>query len=128
MRTSPDRSAKIRTSADRTAEVLERFQGRSLTCRRDLVSDRVMDAHDRQPLGPHDDQTARLLRALRGAPVRGKHVVFSLGADGPWCIGVITIGCPGNLLLEEREFDTYEDAMREVFRLRCLRLRRRDQT
>jgi hypothetical protein len=128
MGTSADRSAKIRTSADRTAEVLERFHGRSLTCRRDLVSDRVVDAHDRQPLGPHDDQTARLLRALRSASVRGKHVVFSLGADGPWCIGVITIGCPGNLLLEEREFATYEDAMREVFRLRCRRLGLRDQT
>jgi hypothetical protein len=128
MPTSADRSAKLRTSADRTAEVLERFHGRSLTWRRDLVSERVVAAHDRQPLGPHDDQTARLLRVLRSASVRGKHVVFSLGADGPWCIGVITIGCPGNLLLEEQKFDTYADAMREVFRLRCRRLMRRDQT
>lgn len=117
----------MRTSADRTAEVRERFQARFSSCLRNLLSDRVVDAHDRQPLGPHDDETARLLRALRSASVRGKHVVFSLGADGPWCIGVITIGCPGNLLLEEREFDTYEDAMREVFRLRCRRLRRGDQ-
>jgi len=108
----------MRTSADRSAELSKVFTERSLARVKQDFTDEVAQAFDLAPLGPHDDRTTRVLRALRNLPVAGKHIIVSLGADGPWRIGVITLGQPGNLAVQPAVFVNYEDAMRKVFALR----------
>ncbi|MFM9441887.1 hypothetical protein [Streptomyces acidiscabies] len=113
----------MRTSADRSAELLEVFRLRSEERLREEYADEVAAAHDAAPLGPHDDRTQRVLRALRSLPVAGKHVVFSEGPDGPWRVAQIVLGMPGNLLLTQQSFEDYEDAMRYIFTARVAELR-----
>jgi hypothetical protein len=115
----------VRTSTDRMAELLDRFQKRHWAGIRDLLTNEVREAHNHNPLGPHDDQTSRVLRAMRSASVTGKHVVVSLGSDGPWGIGVVSPGLLGSITLGDVRFQGVEDAMREVFSLRYDHLRQR---
>jgi hypothetical protein len=112
----------MRTSADRSAELLEVFRLRSEERLRKECTDEVVAAHDTAPLGPHDDRTQRVLRALRSLPVSGKHIVFSEGPDGPWRVAQIVLGTPGNLLLTEQSFEDYQVAMRYVFTARVAEL------
>ena len=83
----------MRTSAGRSAELLEVFRLRSEKRLRKECTDEVVAAHESAPLGPHDDRTQRVLRALRGLPVSGKHIVFSEGPDGPWRVAQIVLVC-----------------------------------
>ena len=116
------RPASARTGAQREQEIAERFQRRHAErVAREFTAD-VAQALEHDPRGPHDDKTSRVLRALHSLPVAGKHIVRSLGVDGPWAIGTITVGEPGNLKLIEGTYDSYDDAYREVFRLRRLAL------
>lgn len=112
----------MRTSADRSSELLEVFRLRSEERLRKECTDEVVAAHDAAPLGPHDDRTQRVLRALRSLPVSGKHIVFSEGLDGPWHVAQIVLGMPGNLLLTEQSFEDFEDAMRYIFTARVAEL------
>ncbi|WP_405672130.1 hypothetical protein [Streptomyces canus] len=112
----------MRTSADRSAELLEVFRLRSEERLRKECTDEVVAAHDAAPLGPHDDRTQRVLRALRSLPVSGKHIVFSEGPDGPWRVAQIVLGMPGNLRLTQQSFEDYEDAMRYIFTARRAQL------
>ncbi|MFJ4789739.1 hypothetical protein [Streptomyces sp. NPDC088794] len=112
----------MRTSADRSAELIETFRLRSEERLREECTDEVVAAHDAAPLGPHDDRTQRVLRALRSLPVSGKHIVFSEGPDGPWRVAQIVLGMPGNLLLTEQSFEDYEVAMRYIFTARVAEL------
>ncbi|MBB6421903.1 hypothetical protein [Streptomyces sp. AK010] len=112
----------MRTSADRSAELLEVFRLRSEERLRKQCTDEVAAAHEAAPLGPHDDRTQRVLRALRSQPVSGKHIIFSAGPDGPWRVSKIALGMPGNLLLTEQSFEDYEDAMRYIFTARAAAL------
>ncbi|MCI0141244.1 hypothetical protein KNN17_06600 [Arthrobacter bambusae] len=108
----------MRTSADRSSELMSIFEERfSSRLRRDFTGD-VTAAYDRCPLGPHDDKTARVVRALGNASANGKEIILNLGPNGPWGIGRITLGAPGNLLLLPGTFHSYEDALRRVFSLR----------
>ncbi|MEV3906619.1 hypothetical protein [Streptomyces canus] len=112
----------MRTGADRSAELLEVFRLRSEERLRKECTHEVAAAHDAAPLGPHDDRTQRVLRALRSLPVSGKHIIFSEGPDGPWRVSKIALGMPGNLLLTEQSFGDYEDAMRYIFTARAATL------
>ncbi|WP_329409589.1 hypothetical protein OG802_11165 [Streptomyces sp. NBC_00704] len=112
----------MRTSAGRSAELIETFRLRSEERLREECTDEVVAAHDAAPLGPHDDRTQRVLRALRSLPVSGKHIVFSEGPDGPWRVAQIVLGMPGNLLLTEQSFEDYEVAMRYIFTARVAEL------
>ncbi|NGO45471.1 MULTISPECIES: hypothetical protein [Streptomyces] len=112
----------MRTGADRSAELLEVFRLRSEERLRKECTHEVAAAHDAAPLGPHDDRTQRVLRALRSLPVSGKHIIFSEGPDGPWRVSKIALGMPGNLLLTEQSFGNYEDAMRYIFTARAATL------
>nr|WP_295884234.1 hypothetical protein [uncultured Devosia sp.] len=91
-----------------------RFSARLLA---DLTDD-VADAYHKSPLGPHDYKTARVVRALGGADINDKEVVISLGDNGPWGIGRISLGKPGNFAPLPNTFNSYEDALRGVFSLR----------
>lgn len=114
----PNGSELMRTSADRSSELMSIFEQRfSSRLRRDFT-DEVSAAYDRSPLGPHDDKTARVVRALGNASVNGKEIILNLGTNGPWGIGRITVGAPGNLVLLPSTFYTYENALRGVFALR----------
>lgn len=105
----------MRTSADRLAEIQRNFDGHfAARLRRDFTAD-VSAQIAASPLGPFDDQCARVVRALGNAPVAGKLVVLSHGADGPWEIARIVIGAPGNLVPTSEVFERYEGAAREVF-------------
>ncbi|GAB2721834.1 hypothetical protein GCM10027038_20520 [Arthrobacter bambusae] len=108
----------MRTSADRSSELMSIFEERfSSRLRRDFTDD-VTAAYDRCPLGPHDDKTARVVRALGNASANGKEIILNLGPNGPWGIGRISLGAPGNLLLLPGTFHSYEGALRRVFSLR----------
>jgi len=91
-----------------------RFTARLLA---DLTDD-VAAAYQKSPLGPHDYNTVRVVRALGGAHIHDKEVVISLGDNGPWGIGRIALGKPGNLARLSETFTSYEDALRGVFSIR----------
>jgi len=112
----------MRTSADRSAELLEVFRLRSEQRLRKECTGEVVTAHEAAPLGPHDDRTQRVLRALRSLPTAGKHIIFSEGPDGPWRVAKIVLSLPGNLLMTQLSFEDYEDAMRSIFTTRVAEL------
>lgn len=109
----------MRTSSEREVELATLFQARFYgRLRADCDAD-VVASFERSPLGPHDDKTGRVVRGLGGASITGKAIIISLGTDGPWGVGNIVIGKPGNFVQSPGVFLTYEDALRHVFSLRC---------
>ena len=104
-----------RTAADRVAELLEVFTKRSLERLRAEFTEEVVALHDADPLWILEDSANRVLRMLRSQPIQGKHLIYSRGPDGPWCLGRVTHGVPGNLVLQPGVYSDYEDAMRAVF-------------
>jgi len=109
-----------RTGDDRLAEIQAIFDGHYTERLRTALTPDVAASIAARPLGPYDDRCARVVRAFANAPIAGKLVILSLGPDGPWGIGEITIGAPGNIVLFPETFSTHEDAARQIF------LRRRD--
>lgn len=105
----------MRTGSDRLAEIQGIFDVRFNARLRESLSPAVIQAISESPLGPHDDQSSRVVRALANAPVAGKYVVLSLGADGPWGIARIVIGAEGNIVRAEGSYTSYEEAMRQIF-------------
>lgn len=108
----------MRTSSDRLAEIQAIFDRRYMARIRLALTPAAAAEISARPLGPHSDECARIVRAFANAPVAGKLVVLSLGPDGPWAIGQIVIGAPGNLVQSDETFNSYEDAMREIFNRR----------
>lgn len=108
----------MRTCEHRMTELSDvfkrRFNARLLA---DFTED-VVAAYQNSPLGPHDDKTTRVVRALGGAAIANKEIVVSLGANGPWAIGRIALGKPGNFERMTDTFTRYEDALRSVFSIR----------
>lgn len=104
-----------RTAADRVAELLEVFTQRSMARLHAEFTDEVAALHDADPLLIVHDGTNRVLRILRSQPIQGKHLIYATGPDGPWCLGRVTHGVPGNLVLQPGMYRNYEDAMRAVF-------------
>lgn len=111
-------SAKLRTASDRTGELAHLHARRIRDRIAPFYTESVAEELDANPFGPHTDRTARVLRYLRGLPITGKDVLLARGADGPWAIGRIVIGEPGNLLIEGEFFDDYAAAARTVLRRR----------
>ena len=104
-----------RTTKEREAELDTVFNGRfNARVRADLTSE-VLDELHRDPLGPHTDKASRVRRALGSMAITGKQLILSLGADGPWAIGIVTVGAPGNLIVDSDAHHSYEDAMRVIF-------------
>lgn len=104
-----------RTTKEREAELDTVFNRRFNTgVRADLTSE-VLDELHRNPLGPHTDTASRVRRALGSMAITGKQLILSLGPDGPWAIGVVTVGAPGNLVIDSGAHHSYEDAMRVIF-------------
>jgi hypothetical protein len=108
----------MRTSEDRMAEVNGLFERRFNARLLADFTDDVAAAYHKSPLGPHDYSTARVVRALGGADINDKEVVISLGDNGPWGIGRISLGQPGNFAGLTGTFTSYEDALRGVFSIR----------
>src|SRR3954447_9572191 len=104
-----------RTASDRIAELLEVFTQRSLARLHAEFTEEVVAAHDADPLWILEDGANRVLRILRSQPIQGKHLIYAIGPDGPWCLGRVTHGVPGNLVLQPGTYGDYEDAMRAVF-------------
>lgn len=111
-------SATARTASDRTEELAHLHARRTQNRIAALYTESVAEELDTNPFGPHTDRTARVLRYLRSRPITGKDVLLALGDDGPWAIGRIAIGVPGNMLLEGEPFDDYTTAARTVLRRR----------
>jgi hypothetical protein len=111
-------SATARTASDRTDELAHLHAWRTRNRIAALYTESVAEELDTNPFGPHTDRTARVLRYLRSLPITGKDVLLARGADGPWAIGRIVIGAPGNLLIEGEPFDDYATAARTVLRRR----------
>lgn len=104
-----------RTAADRVAELLEVFNQRSLARIKVEFTEEIVAIHDADPLRIMEDRANRVLRFLRSQPIQGKHLIYATGPDGPWCLGRVTHGAPGNLVLQPGTYSDYEDAMRAVF-------------
>ena len=104
-----------RTASDRVAELLEVFTQRSMARLRAEFTEEVVALHDADPLWILEDGANRVLRILRSQPIQGKHLIYATGPDGPWCLGRVTHGVPGNLVLQPGTYGDYEDAMRAVF-------------
>lgn len=104
-----------RTASDRVAELLEVFTERSMARLRAEFTEEVVALHDADPLWILEDGANRVLRILRSQPIQGKHLIYATGPDGPWCLGRVTHGVPGNLVLQPGTYGDYEDAMRAVF-------------
>lgn len=111
-------STTTRTASDRTGELAHLHACRIRDRIAALYTESVAEELDSNPFGPHTDRTARVLRYLRSRPITGKDVLLARGADGPWAIGRIVIGAPGNLLVEGESFDDYVAAARTVLRRR----------
>lgn len=88
----------MRTSSEREAELATLFQSRFIGRLRADCDAGVVGSYQRSPLGPHDDKTRRVVRGLGGASITGKAIIISLGSDGPWGVGNIVIGKPGNFV------------------------------
>lgn len=108
-----------RTSDDRLEELGSVFDKRFSERMRNDLTQQVLAAFHAAPLGPHDYHTARVVRALGKASIAGKEIVISLGSDGPWAVGNIVVGQPGNFVVRPGAFGSYEDALRYVFTVRC---------
>ena len=104
-----------RTIADRVAELLEVFTQRSQARLQAEFTEEVVALHDADPLLILEDGANRVLRHLRSQSIRGKHLIYATGPDGPWCLARVTHGAPGNLVLQPGTYRDYEDAMRAVF-------------
>jgi hypothetical protein len=107
--------AITRTGDDRLAEIQAIFDGHFNDRLRAALTPAAAAAIEAQPLGPFDDRCARIVRAFANAPVAGKLVILSLGPDGPWGIGQISIGAEGNLIRFPDTFDSREEAARQIF-------------
>jgi hypothetical protein len=107
-----------RTASDRTGELAHLHARRIRDRIAALYTESVAEELDTNPFGPHTDCTARVLRYLRGLPITGKDVLLARGADGPWAIGKIVIGAPGNMLIDGESFDDYGTAASTVLRRR----------
>ncbi len=108
----------MRTSEQRLNELSAVFKRRYYAQIRKLFTDEVFSAYTKNPMGPHDDRTARVVHAFGNADVAGKEVVMSLGANGPWGIGRVSVGEAGNLSPLPDTFNSYHDALRRIFALR----------
>jgi hypothetical protein len=111
-------SATARTASARTDELAHLHACRTRNRIAALYTESVAEELDENPFGPHTDRTARVLRYLRSRPITGKDVLLARGADGPWVIGRVVIGVPGNLLIESEPFDDYGAAARAVLHRR----------
>jgi hypothetical protein len=107
--------AMTRTGEDRLAEIQAIFDRHFNDRLREALTPAAAAAIEAQPLGPFDDRCARIIRAFANAPVAGKLVILSLGPDGPWGIGQISIGAEGNLITFPERFDSHEEAARQIF-------------
>lgn len=108
----------MRTSEQRLNELDGVFERRSRALLLERFTDDVVIAFDTSPLGPHNDKTARVVRALGRAPIAGKEIIISLGENGPWGIGRIVLGEPGNFVRLTPVCNSYEEALRRVFAIR----------
>lgn len=104
-----------RTSEDRLDELRTIFLSRYMARLHEEFDQPVADFHDADPLCILDDKTNRVLRFLRGQSITGKHLIYAVGPNGPWRLGVVTHGVPGNLLLLDGSFADYRSAMRAIF-------------
>ena len=115
----PGGGATRRDANDKVQEIVERFSRRYARTVAGSLSGELDAEHERDPLGPHDDRLARVLRAFRRLPMDGKHIIVAEAAGGPWKIGRVRPGeVAGNVLIEDGDYADYLDAMREIFRRR----------
>lgn len=108
----------MRTIEHRLSELDGVFERRSRALILEKFTDDAVAAFNASPLGPHDDTTARIVRTFGRAATAGKEIIICLGKNGPWGIGRIVIGEPGNFVRLPPVYSSYEEALRHVFALR----------
>ena len=71
------------------------------------------------PGGPHGPELTRLINRLRLMPIAQRHVLICLERGRRWMLARIPSerGAPIECF-QDRVFDNYDDALREVFRRR----------
>ena len=81
-----------------------------------VISDAVIEEHKQKPLGQHSEPLERLLMYFRRRPNEGKLVIKADSAKGPYRIAALS-GVRGQppRLVDERAYDTVEDAYHGIF-------------
>lgn len=108
----------MRTSEHRVAELSDVFKRHFNAWLLADFTDGVVAAYQTSPRGPNGDKTARVVRALGGVAIVDKEIVVSLGDNGPWGIGRIALGKPGNFCRMPDTFASYGDSLKSVFSMR----------
>jgi branched-chain amino acid transport system permease protein len=106
---------------DRELLVYARWQARIASDIRALITDELIEEHQRKPLGQHSDGLERVLNYFRRAPQSHKYIGVCTRPWAEWRIGVLSgvRGVPPTILDDERF--TSEDALQHGIFLRRVR-------
>lgn len=104
------------TTTDRQLQVFEDWDRKQQQRIRALITDDIIEEHERSPLGQHSDTLERVLAYFRRQPTAGKYLVV---AEQPWenyRVGVLTgrRGEPAEIL-DDGPYPTEEAATHAVF-------------
>jgi branched-chain amino acid transport system permease protein len=101
---------------DRELLVLARWNARTASEIRRLVTDDLIAEHARKPLGQHSDALERVLNYFRRAPQASKYIGVYMQPWVEWRIGVLSgvRGVPPTILEDER-FTSEQDLQHGIF-------------
>lgn len=101
---------------DRQLQVFEDWDRKQQQRIRTLITDDLIEEHERSPLGQHSDTLERVLAYFRRQPTAGKYLVV---ADKPWAEYRVAVlsgqrGEPA-VVLDEGPYPTEDAATHAVF-------------
>jgi branched-chain amino acid transport system permease protein len=104
---------------DRELLVLARWNARTASEIRRLITDDLIAEHARKPLGQHSDALERVLNYFRRAPQASKYIGVCTQPWAEWRVGVLSgvRGVPPRILDGER-FRSEQDVQHGIFLLR----------
>jgi branched-chain amino acid transport system permease protein len=90
-----------------------------------LLTPKLIEEHERTPIGPQSDQLARVLNYFRRAPIVGKYAVWAKGSFGPYRVIALS-GARGQRprVVDEQEYQRLEQAYHAIFLRRVADFRR----
>jgi branched-chain amino acid transport system permease protein len=101
---------------DKDALYFRRFDKMQRDYLKGLITPEIIEEHRRQPLGQHSEALERVLLYFRRAKMEDKYALHRAGPSGPFKI-IAFSGVRGvsPRLVDDREFDTLDEAYHAVF-------------